>query len=142
MTSQHKFINHTADIAVEISAASFEELIKESLRAFNNALFDYIDDSSDQVIELKSDAASKEELLVTFLNEINYLITVKKMISKNISALVINSDKDEYTLTGKLECCPLTGNIKLNAEIKSVTYHKMEIKEMEGQYSTLLVFDI
>jgi SHS2 domain-containing protein len=33
-------------------------------------------------------------------------------------------------------------DIKLKQEIKSVTYHQVEIVEAEGNYSTLVVFDI
>lgn len=142
MASQHKFIDHTADIAVEITANSFEELIQESLIAFNESVLDSVDKKSDEELEIDLQDSSREGLLVSFLNEINYLLTVKRWISKSIYEIVLNNEKNNYQLICKIKGNRLTDDVDLKEEIKSVTYHQMEIKEMDGQYSTLIVFDI
>lgn len=142
MASQHKFIDHTADIAVEITADSFEELIIESLKAYNESVLDNLDNLNENVIELKLSESNREELLVSFLNEVNYLLTVKRWISKSIEHLLIDYENGVYTLTGKLNVCYLTNNFVLKEEIKSVTYHQMEIKKEKRKLTTKIVFDI
>lgn len=142
MASHHKFIDHTADIAVEITADSFEELIQESLIAFNESVLDSVDKKSEEELGIYLQDSSREGLLVSFLNEINYLLTVKRWISKSIYEIVLKNEKNNYQLIYKIKGNRLTDDVDLKEEIKSVTYHQMNIKEMDGQYSTLIVFDI
>ncbi len=142
MASQHKFIDHTADIAVEVTADSFEELLTESLSAFNEVVIDSENIQCVEEQELQLQASGREQLLVSFLNEINFLLTVKKWISKSIVKILITLENSTYKLNCKIKGCYLTDDIELKEEIKSVTYHQMEIREDNGMYSTRIVFDI
>lgn len=142
MASYHKFIDHTADIAVQVTADSFEELIQESLIAFNESVLDLVDKKSEEGLEIDLQESSREELLVSFLNEINFLLTVKKWISKSVDEIVIKNKKNNYELNCKIKGSRLTDDINLKEEIKSVTYHQMEIKEENGKLFTRIVFDI
>ncbi|MFO7525436.1 MAG: archease [Ignavibacteriaceae bacterium] len=142
MASYHKFIDHTADIAVQITADSFEELIQESLIAFNESVLDSVDKKSEEELEIDIQDSSREGLLVSFLNEINFLLIVKKWISKSVDEILIRNEENNYKLNCKLKCSRLTNDIDLKEEIKSVTYHRMEIKEENGILSTSIVFDI
>lgn len=142
MASHHKFIDHTADIAVQITADSFEELIQESLIAFNESILDSVDKKSEEELEIDLQESSREGLLVSFLNEINFLLTVKKWISKSVDEIAIKNEENNYKLNCKIKGSKLTVDVHLKEEIKSVTYHQMERKKMDGQYSTLIVFDI
>ncbi|MCJ7552543.1 MAG: archease [Ignavibacteriaceae bacterium] len=142
MASHHKFIDHTADIAVEVTADSFEELLTESLSAYNEAV---LDSENIQVVEeqeLQLQASGREQLLVSFLNEINFLLTVKKWISKSIEKISITSENDFYKLNCITKGFYIKDGIKLKEEIKSVTYHQMEIVEEKGVFKTRIVFDI
>lgn len=142
MTSSHKYIDHTADIAVELTADSFEELIVESLKAYNESVFESIDERNDESLDIKLIERSREELLVSFLNEVNYLLTAKKWITKSMDDLLIKCEDSLYILTGKLNGSSLTNEIELKEEIKSVTYHQMEVKELNGKLYTMIVLDI
>ena len=142
MASQHKFIDHTADIAVEITADSFEELILESLIAFNESVLGSVDNNSEEELEIDLQDSSREGLLVSFLNEINYLLTVKRWLSKSIYEIVLKNKKNNYKLFCKIKVSKLKDDIDLKEEIKSVTYHQMEIKEENGKFFTRIVFDI
>lgn len=142
MASDHKFIDHTADIAVDITADSFDELFKESLEAYNNSVFEKINDQANDEVILRLTEQSREELIVSFLNEINYLLTVKKWITKSIDNLLINNENGLFVLDVKLKGCLLTNDVELKEEIKSVTYHQMEVKENSGKFFTRIVFDI
>lgn len=142
MASEHKFIDHTADIAVDITADSFEELIQESLKAYNNSVFEKTDEQANDEVIIRLAEQSREELIVSFLNEINYMLTVKKWISKSIYDLLIDYENGSFILDIKLRGCLLTNDVQLKEEIKSVTYHQMEIKEERGKLITRIVFDI
>ena len=80
----YQFIEHTADIAVEILANSIEDLFSISCYAWRDAALE-IEDSSltdEQTISLCAD--SFEELLVQLLNELNFLLSTKHWVFNSV----------------------------------------------------------
>jgi SHS2 domain-containing protein len=142
MSKSYKFIDHTADIAVEISGSSLDELFTAGAEAWLVSVVGELNIEDDDSMELELSAASKEELLVTFLNELNYLLITKKWLCSSIQSIKIFDDLDGCELSAELKGVKLKDDIQLKHEIKSVTYHQLEIVEKEGNYSTLVVFDI
>lgn len=140
MTSTHIQLSHTADIAFEIEAESLEELFGEAFRVWFISVVDYSEfEPKDSIcIEMKAD--SLEQLLVEFLNEVNFLLLVKKIIC--ISVEEIKIDEKSFSLFAKMNYQPLSEKIELKEEIKSVTYHQMEIVKIEDRYKARVVFDI
>lgn len=142
MSKSYKFVDHTADIAVEISGSSLDELFTAGAEAWLVSVVGELNIKDDDSMELELSAASKEELLVTFLNELNYLIITKKWLCSSIQSIKIFDDVDGCELSAELKGVKLKDDIQLKQEIKSVTYHQLQIVESDGIYSTLVVFDI
>jgi len=142
MSKSYKFIDHTADIAVELSGSSLIDLFEAGAEAWLRSIVDEIKIEDDDLIELELSAASKEELLVTFLNELNYLIITKKWLCSSVQSMKIITDVDGCELSAELKGTRINDDVLLKHEIKSVTYHQVEILLAEGNYSTLVVFDI
>ena len=142
MSKSYKFIDHTADIAAELTGSSLDELFTAGAEAWLFSIVGEINIEEDDSMELELSAASKEELLVTFLNELNYLLITKKWLCSSIQSIKIFDDVDGCELSAELKGVKLKDDIQLKQEIKSVTYHQLEIVEKEGNYSTLVVFDI
>ncbi|GAB4300919.1 MAG: archease [Ignavibacteriaceae bacterium] len=141
--SRYRFIDHTADIAVKLEAEDYEELFTIAASAWRKSVVDSEPEgiSDSQRISLSSETA--EELLVSFVNEINYLLNVKKWLFDEIEKIqIIKSDssfKLDALLNGKI-IDPARAELK--TEIKAVTFHQMKIIYDKGLYSTMLVFDI
>jgi len=142
MSKSYKFVDHTADIAVEISGSSLDELFIAGAEAWLVSVVGELNIEDDDSMELELSAESKEELLVTFLNELNYLLITKKWLCSSIQSIKIFDDVDGCELSTELKGIKLKDDIQLKQEIKSVTYHQLHIVEKDGGYSTLLVFDI
>ena len=142
MTKSYKFVDHTADIAAEITGSSLDDLFSAGAEAWLISVIGEINIADDDLIELELSAASKEELLVTFLNELNYLLITKKWLCSSIQSIKIFDDVDGCELSAELKGNKLKEDMQLKQEIKSVTYHQLEIVERDGSYSTLIVFDI
>ena len=141
MSSSYKFIDHTADIAVEISADTIEELFIVSARAFKEAVVEFNPKNTSEDFNLILDSHSIEALLVGFLNELNFRLIYKRKISININNMKIIQNGDNWNLQCILQESIIDEN-KIKTEIKSVTYHQMEIKKENGKYFTRIVFDI
>jgi SHS2 domain-containing protein len=142
MSKSYKFIDHTADIAAELTGSSLDELFAAGAEAWLESIAGEIKIEDDDSMELELSAASNEELLVTFLNELNYLLITKRWLCSSINSIKIFDDADGCELSAELNGIKLKDDLQLKQEIKSVTYHQVEIIEREGNYSTLVVFDI
>lgn len=141
MASYHKFIDHTADIAVEIKADTIEELFIASALAFRESVMDFQQGDGKGKYKISLISYSLETLLVNFLNELNFRLTNKRKIFNNISDIKIYKEDDNFNLECILNENDVDEDI-IKTEIKSVTYHQMEIKEVNGEYFTRIVFDI
>ena len=142
MSRTYEFVDHTADIAVELNGSSLDELFAAGAEAWLVSVVGELNIEDDDSLELELSAGSKEELLVTFLNELNYLLITKKWLCSSIQSIKIFDDADGCELSAELKGVKLKNDIQLKQEIKSVTYHQLEIVEKDGDYSTLVVFDI
>ena len=138
-----RFIEHTADIAVEINATTVKELFAAGLEAWKSAVVDSFDYGGNETHELNLSAKNLETLLVDFLSEFNYRLTVKNRVFTSIEELSINNYEDGYKLNiifydEDIE----TIGIEMKEEIKAITYHQLEIKRVDGIFTTRIIFDI
>ena len=138
----YEFIDHTADIAAELKGSSLEELFAAGAEALLHSSLDDKHFEADDLLEIDLFASSKEELLVTFLNELNYLLISKRWLCSSIKSMKILNDNNGCDLSAELNGTKIKADIQLKHEIKSVTYHQVEIVESDGYYRTLIVFDI
>ena len=76
----YRFVEHTADMGIEVEATSFEELLAESLVALTDSLTDVTDVRALMERGVSLEAASREELLVDWLNELVFLFEVESML--------------------------------------------------------------
>ena len=125
-----------------LEGSSFEELFIAGFEAWFTSVVEQNDLDSDEHLKVEILADSTEELLVSFLNELNFLLNTKMLLCLNVDSIKISDNKKKFKLTANLKGVKLNNNIELKEEIKSVTYHQMEIIKKKDIYSTLVVFDI
>jgi SHS2 domain-containing protein len=140
MSSKHEFVEHTADIAFDVSADSLEELFLESARAWRISVVGDISGKSLSTIPINLKTKSLEELLVSFLNELNFLLLNKKWIAIIFNSLSI--EQETIILRANISGFYIDNSVEIKEEIKSVTYHQMDITEANKKFSTRVVFDI
>jgi SHS2 domain-containing protein len=137
-----KFIEHTADIAVIAEGDSLEELFTASAEALVKSIAGKFISSEPILHDFMLTAETKEELLVEFLNELNYLTEVKKLIFSEAERVAISEKDNIFELNAKVKLKKLNPDYTLENEIKAITYHQMKIEFKVGMYSTRIVFDI
>ena len=142
MSRSYNFIDHTADIAVQLKGDSIEELFSVGADAWLYLVAGEVNLETDDSTEIELSASSMEELLVTFLNELNYILNKNKWLCISVQSIKVFNDEFGSELSAEISGIKLTNDIKLRQEIKSVTYQQIEIVQMNGDYSTLVVFDI
>lgn len=142
MSKNYKFIDHTADIAVKLEGSTLEEMFNAGAEAWLVSVIEKNNLKADDLLDIDIIANSKEELLVSFLNELNFLLSTKKWLCLSIQSIKIFEDSKGCEVSAELNGVTVKKNLQLKQEIKSVTYHQMAIVKKRNIYSTRVVFDI
>jgi len=141
MSSSYNFIDHTADAAVVVTADTIEELFIASADAFKEVVIESASPKPNESYKLELSSLSQENLLVNFLNELNFRLIYKRKMICSVNEMKISQNED----IRKLECNLLESDIDesmIKTEIKSVTYHQMDLAKANEGYKTIIVFDI
>ena len=143
MTSNYKFIDHTADVAIEVSGSTYAELFIAALAGWKDSVIRV----STKKRELKNkeivlEEYSIEELLVSYLQELNYLFENKKLFPAGLNNIHIEKTDDRFLLRSVIRFASVTSDDEIKTEIKAVTFHQLDIKKVNDVYKTIMVFDI
>lgn len=138
----YNFIEHTADIAVDVRGDSYNELFLASAEAYVECITNPLTPFKLTTHNLSINSATPEELLVEFLNELNYLVDVKKLIFFKAEKIDISETDNIFELSTTVKLNKLDPDKDLKNEIKAITYHQMKIVFKDNKYSTRIVFDI
>lgn len=140
----YDFLDHTADVAVELTAESREKLFAEALSAFTDTVteVDQVHADREHAIEVAAD--SLEELMVEWLSELVYRFDVDGMLFSEVSELTIEeSAGGGFLLTASAHGEPYDEERHpLKVEVKGVTYHELEVEKTDGGWRGRVIFDI
>lgn len=138
----YKFLEHTADIGIEVVAQNLNGAFIEAIYGlldliFNNSFKDMDTKNQLEIIEINS--SDLESLLVDTLNEILFLIDSRKIIplKPEIFEMSNNSLKLRYK---KFEFD--FANFPMHIYVKAVTYHQLEIIQKENSVRIKFFLDI
>ena len=140
-SSSKKYVqlDHTGDVRIKVFGNSIEELFVNAAYG----LFDTITDADkieSQIAEtVEVSGIDKEELLVNWLSELNYLFVTESKIFNKFEIEHFRDNELSATVLGE----------KFNAhkhpfhtEIKAVTFHDLLIEKVGKHWETKIVFDI
>lgn len=131
---RYELLEHTADVFIKAYGKTVDEIFSNAAYA----LFDQIADISlvspvgEEKIELE--AASREVLLVDYLNELLYMHDAFRVIYCSFDVQVQGS---RLTSTVRGERIDRERHV-LKSQVKAVTYHMLELNEKEG-YAKFIV---
>jgi SHS2 domain-containing protein len=132
------FLEHTADIRMEIRGADLAELFQNAALGLMDTLFPGCPIEPEKDILLEIEELTIEELLVTWLREILYKYQTEGLALADLKVLEITENR----VTGNLVWGSPSENCLPEAEIKGVTYHGLKVQEHESGYVAQIVFDI
>jgi SHS2 domain-containing protein len=133
-----KYLNHTADLGIEVEGRTLEELFINTAKAiFETQINGEIDKKEEISFGLKS--PSLEELLVDWCRELIYNFAVRGFIPKDYDIKIIQN----FEL-----CAHLNGDIfdkrrhQIKLEIKNATYHNLKVMKKNDIYVATIIFDV
>jgi SHS2 domain-containing protein len=130
----HREVEHTADWELEVWAEDLGGLLAEAARGMYALMGVETSQDDRRHVRLELAADDPEGLLVSFLNELLYLLDSKNLAFDGFLVTVVDGRLD-----GRLEGGPVTVRGK---EIKAVTFHQMAVRTTGGGLETRIVFDV
>jgi len=132
-------IPHTADIAVRVYGKDLKELFRNAAWGMFDIIADLEGLESSVSINIDLKAPQKEELLVSWLDELLYNFYTKDIIFFKFDIDFINEEQIIAKAHGRH-----VGENKnrLKTEIKAATFHDLEIKKIDEGYTVDIIFDV
>jgi SHS2 domain-containing protein len=124
---KYRFVDHPADLAVELEADSMEKLFQSGLEAVIALLTGEEDRAilpDLSKVTIKADGYDDEERLIGLLNEFLYLCQVKNFYPFTVENVSFDNAQVTAVIKGKSR----GHGLKLAREIKAATYHDINIK--------------
>ncbi len=139
MLPKYQHIDHTADAGFKVYGKSLAELFANAAEG----LFDMIASLDRVELKLERDvsvaAQDREELLVKWLSELNFLFVTRHEIYKAFDVHEISDTELRARVRGeKLDY----DRHEIYTEIKAVTYHHLYIKETPEGWEAQVIFDL
>ena len=135
----YRIFDHTADLGVEVTAATQEELYAGAAVALSDLLTELSSVRSRIVREIVVDGGDPADLLVNFLREVLYLWNGGGWLVKTCMIRQVDSRRLSAVLRGE-SFDPARHRIK--TEIKAVTYHQAAVERTGNGWTARVVFDV
>ncbi len=129
--------DHTADIAVEATGETLDDVFGAVADGMAGAMCDEIPDSGDSYT-LSVVAESREAALFDYLDELIYERDVRLVLPVDNRATVEGGE--EWSVTASYRGVPLA-DVSAR-DLKAVTYSEMEISERDDGWFAYVVFDV
>jgi SHS2 domain-containing protein len=138
MQKGYRFIEHTADVGIEISSPTLEGVYERAGRA----LFELIAPHSagpDVAFVVESEGADAESLLVNFLNDLLLHFEVEGLLFRRLSARSLEGGR----LVMDARCERMDpGGEGVETVVKAATYHDLVVRREGDRWHAVVYLDI
>jgi SHS2 domain-containing protein len=141
--SKFEEIEHTADIGILASAETLPELMANLAFGMLDIITGDIETQISVKRSIKVEGPTLMDLIVGWLSEINFLLTVHHYLVTGIDIISIDQTFGNFIISSDLygkDSTPIESSFK--TEIKAVTYHKLICEKRDDEYIGQVIFDI
>ena len=132
----HHQLDHTADLVLAFWAPTEAELLVEAARALVEVLTNGAHISAEQRRRVRIDALDRADRLVRWLNEVLVLATVDGFVLADAD-LCLDDQGLDASMRGQAD-----GLCLVCTELKSVTYHDLELRRDGDRFVGRVVVDV
>ena len=135
------FLDHTADAGVEVEAPSLDMCLARAAAGLFAMMFvppDRLERSSLQTVEVGLKAANRDELMVSWLQELLYRSEVE-----DVFFLCFEVETDGKRLNGRAAGVPITPELEpAGPGVKAVTRHGLRVDRSSQGWRARVIFDV
>jgi len=129
----YRWVEHTAELELEIEAPSEEAVFIDALHALAELLGD---DSRGELVshEIRIQCSERALLLVEWLDELVYLAETEDLVPEDVEQLELSERGVVATVRGRRGA--------LRTLVKGVTYHRLAFEPGEQGFRARVVLDV
>ncbi len=136
---RYEIIDHTADVGVQAFGRTCEEVFANAAYALFDLLTDLKRVESKLPYQVQVEGIDREDLLVRWLSELLFLSATQGYLFKEFSFSLFQPTNLQATAYGEIFD---PGRHKWKNEIKAATYHQVTVREKDGRWEGLVIFDV
>jgi SHS2 domain-containing protein len=137
MKKPYKYLDHTADLGIEICGEGLEELFANIGRAiFETQIAGTVRKNRERSIHLIGDALG--DLTIDWCRELIYLFSVEGFIPKEYEIRISEKSLKAHMHGDRFD----RQRHRVKIEIKNPTYHDFLLEEKKGRYRARIIFDV
>ena len=130
-----ELIQHTADVRLLVTAPSLEDLFRDAMLGMYAVMRGTAGGSAVEREVRVDDSAGPTALLIDFLNEVLGRAHIGREMFDSVAFTRFEPNSLTATLTG-------TTPADFEEDVKAVTYHEADVRQGDGVWTTMLVFDL
>ena len=136
---KYETFDHTADVGIRVFGRTLDEVFVNAAYALFDQWTDLRKVRKKISREISVQGADREDLLVRWLGELLFLGESRGYLFKGFSIRRLDSTSLQAVARGEIFD---PSRHRFKTEIKAVTYHQVEIKEVDGKWEGKVVFDV
>jgi SHS2 domain-containing protein len=137
----YKFLEHTADVKIEVTEKTLEKAFISSALALKEVMSDNASIKPKIKKEIKIKSENNESLLYDFLEQFLYLFDAKDFIINDIAKIKITKSKGKLALIAKV-IGDRASSYEFTNDVKAITYNEMKIERKKGRFIIQFVLDV
>lgn len=144
---RYRYIDHLSDTGIEFYGNTLEELFENAAAGMFSIMYDLkpVKPLKKKKVRVSGENIDYEDLLILWLEKLLYLYEVNTFLFSDFKVTRIKKKKDTSRLEAEIygEKINLSRH-KIKTAVKAPTYHKLEIRKDEADYSWKgrVIFDV
>ncbi len=139
MKEPYRWIDHTADIGIEVFGAQLADVFVHSAQGMMAIITESSDILPKESREILLQAANLDELIVAWLRELHFIYEVENILFCRYTIQSVTDTQIEAVVWG--EPVDLDRH-RILTEIKAVTYHELSVEETGKGFVARIIFDL
>jgi SHS2 domain-containing protein len=138
---KYKFLSHTGDAKFQAFGETLENAFQNTALALASLMWNPTDIKEKEEKTIQVSGRDRQQLLVTFLEEVLFLWESRQFMLSACRKLRIEENKDGLNLEAVLSGDSRPAEYEISGGVKAVTYNEMEIKQ-NNRWTVQVVVDI
>jgi SHS2 domain-containing protein len=138
MRNGYRFIEHTADVGIEIFSTTLESVFEQA----GQALFELIAPGPAEAVTpfaMETEGEDPESLVVNFLNDLLLHFEVEGLLFRQIKTRRLEAGR----LIVDAMCEPLDpGGEGVDTVVKAATHHNLAVRQVKGRWHAVVYLDL
>lgn len=139
---RYEYLEHTGDIGIRAYGSTLEELFINAAQGLLESIADVSTVGTPKQTQIEVFAESLEELMVAWLDELNFRHEVEEVFFRRVEIRKISEAPYRLVAVAYGEPVDFTKHV-IYTEIKSVTYHQLIVEQLpDDRWMAQVIFDL